>query len=364
MLPLSDSVQSRRTPVINLTLIALNVVAFLYELSLGPRLTLFVDRYGAVPAQLTAALAGNPRVSHWVLLSLLTAMFLHAGWLHLGGNMLFLWIFGDNVEDRLGHVTYLLFYLACGVVANLVEAYALPTSTIPAIGASGAIAGVLGAYFITYPGARVSVLLPIFLLFPIVEVPALIMIGIWFVTQFFSGVASLGVAQQTGGTAWWAHVGGFVGGMILMTVLPKSPPAAPDDRFLDATERARRDTGVIGLIIGTISLVSQLLQIVILIRLVIVFLGQPGIQLIAALVPTTLHLIALTGPLVRPFALIVPPVRLGEHLFEVYDLLAVIVYYVIGVAVIRLIASAAFRPRADSHAKRRSLPDSSDSPWE
>ena len=364
MLPLSDSIQSRRAPVINLTLIALNVAAFLYELSLGPQLSQFVDGYGAIPARVTAALAGKPGVNHWVLLSLLTAMFLHAGWLHLGGNMLFLWIFGDNVEDRLGHVIYVLFYLTCGIIANLAEAYALPTSTIPAIGASGAIAGVLGAYIITYPGARVSVLLPILLLFPIVEVPALIMIGLWFATQFFNGVASLGVGQQSGGTAWWAHVGGFVIGMMLMTVLPKSAPALPDEGFLSVTERARRDSGMIGLLIGTVSLVSQLLQIVILIRLVVVFLGTPAIRLIDALLPTTLHLIALTSPLVRPFALMIPRVLIGEHVFEVYDLVAIVVYYVIGAAIVRLIASAAFGNPATARPARRLRPGSSNRTWE
>src|SRR5579884_321969 len=182
MLPLSDSPRTRLTPWINLTLIATNVVAFLYELSLGPRLEPFLMRWAVVPAHVTAALEGGARAQPAVLVTLVTAMFLHGGWLHLGGNMLFLWIFGDNVEDRLGHARYFLFYLVCGVIANFAQIMIDPTSTIPALGASGAIAGVLGAYVVTYPGASVSVVLPIFFLFTVVDVPALIMIGLWFVS--------------------------------------------------------------------------------------------------------------------------------------------------------------------------------------
>jgi len=354
MLPLSDSVRTRRPPVVNLTLIALNVLVFLYELSLGPRLDLLLDRYGIIPARIMAALADAPGANRWVLVTLITATFLHAGWLHLVGNMLFLWIFGDNVEDRLGHATYLFFYLTCGILANLAEAYALPGSTVPGIGASGAIAGVLGAYFITYPGATISVALPVFFLFSVVDVPALIMIGMWFISQFFSGVASLGAPQQSGGIAWWAHVGGFLAGMALMTILPKSHPTVQDDPTLGAIERARRDTGLVGLFVGTTSLVSQLLEIVILIRLVIVFIGRPAVHLLRVLLPATLHLIALTDPLVRPFAFFAPPLRVAGHVLELYDLLAVLAYYLIGSAIIWFIAWLAFGGRDNRRDYRRS----------
>jgi membrane associated rhomboid family serine protease len=351
MLPVGDSPRAIRTPWINLTLIAINVLAFLYELSLGPDLDPFLLRWGVVPTRISAALAGAPGDHRAALLTLVTATFLHGGWLHIGGNMLFLWIFGDNVEDRLGHLTYLLFYLACGVVANLVQVYADPTSTIAAIGASGAIAGVLGAYAITYPGASVSVLLPIFVLFWVVDVPALILIGVWFVTQFFSGVASLGDATaQTGGIAWWAHVGGFLFGVLLMLVLPKSPAPSPVAWPADPRQRARQDTGLVGLAIGTVSLISQLVQLALMLRLVEVFFG---LGLVARIVPAALPVVYATTPLVRPFALLVPPLRFGGHVVETYSILAILVVYLVGAALIWVIAALAY-PSRRAYARRPS----------
>jgi membrane associated rhomboid family serine protease len=155
-----------------------------------------------------------------VLLPFLTSMFLHGGWLHLIGNMWYLWIFGDNVEDRLGHFTYLIFYLLCGLGAGIAQTVLNYDSVIPSLGASGAIAGVLGAYVISYPTARVLTLLPIFIFWPIVEIPAVFFLGFWFIMQFFAGAASLtATAASAGGVAWWAHVGGFIIGMILVTML-------------------------------------------------------------------------------------------------------------------------------------------------
>ncbi|HVC33415.1 MAG TPA: rhomboid family intramembrane serine protease [Chloroflexota bacterium] len=348
MLPLRDSPRARRTPWINLTLILVNVSAFLYELALGPRLDAFLARWAVTPALIGAALLHAPGAHPAVLTTLVTATFLHAGWLHLGGNMLFLWIFGDNVEDRLGHGRYLLFYLVCGIVANLAQVFAAPTSPVPALGASGAIAGVLGAYAITFPGATVSVILPIFFLFTLVDVPALIMIGIWFATQFFSGVASVETASdQSGGVAWWAHVGGFVVGMLLMVLLPKGPRPAIDHGSISLERRAREDTGLVGLIVGTVSMVSQLAQFVILLRLAVVFLGA---RALSQIVPLAAELVQFTTPLVQPFALVVPPVCLGGHLLELYSIVAVCAYYLIGAGLIWMIAALAYRRRVTRDA--------------
>ena len=212
MIPLGDSIRARRTPFVTYVLIALNVFFFFIELGQGPRLQEFILQWGAVPA----------RIQRWnedpaVLITLITSMFLHGGWLHLIGNMVYLWIFGDNVEDRLGHVRYLIFYLLGGIVAGLVQVWFSPGSPIPGIGASGAVAAVLGAYLVFYPSAHVLVGIPIFFWLEVVALPAILVLGFWFVTQFFSGLFSLALvdAAYTGGVAWWAHVGGFVAGLIL-----------------------------------------------------------------------------------------------------------------------------------------------------
>jgi membrane associated rhomboid family serine protease len=150
---------------------------------------------------------------------LFSSMFLHGGWAHLIGNMIYLWIFGDNVEDRLGHLRYLGFYLLSGVVAALVQGHLFPDSTIPTVGASGAISGVLGAFLVLFPTARVFTLIPLLLFFPVMELPAMLYLGIWFLMQLMSGTVSLAVVQDAGGVAWWAHVGGFVVGLVLTPLL-------------------------------------------------------------------------------------------------------------------------------------------------
>jgi len=213
MIPLRDDVPSERLPIVTYGIIGLNLLVFLWELSLGPALTRTVRLLGVTPL----ALVGGWRDSPWVFITLLTSQFLHAGWVHLFGNMLYLWIFGDNVEDTMGRGRFLAFYLICGVVANLAQVAINPRSTLPLIGASGAIAGVLGAYLLLFPWARVLVAVPIFFYLRIIAVPAVLVLGTWFVTQLFSGLAAITLASQvTGGVAWWAHVGGFVTGMILI----------------------------------------------------------------------------------------------------------------------------------------------------
>ena len=202
MIPLRDVIPSRSTPVVTMALLAVNVVVFLYQWSLGERAgTAFVFEWGVIPADFT-------------VLTMFTSMFLHGGFLHAGGNMLYLWIFGDNVEDRLGKGRFLFFYLLCGAAAAIGQILINPDSRIPMVGASGAVAGVMGAYFVMYPQSRIVTLVPFFL-FQIIEVPAVFFLGIWFLMQFLSGVGSIAqVEAGTGGVAFWAHVAGFVAGVV------------------------------------------------------------------------------------------------------------------------------------------------------
>jgi len=220
MIPLRDDVRRTGTPVVNLLLIAANALCFFYELSLGPRLNEFVMAAAFVPARVTEGGAGllHPGLGAE---SALISMFLHGGWAHFLGNMLFLWIFGDNVEDRLGHVRYLVFYLLAGYAAAFAHLWFNPASAMPAIGASGAISGVLSAYLFLYPQARIQSLIFFGFFGRVVLVPAWVFLPVWFLIQLVSGVASLGVpnAQNTGGVAFFAHIGGFVAGPFLLFLL-------------------------------------------------------------------------------------------------------------------------------------------------
>lgn len=218
MIPLRDILPSRRRPVVTVALIAVNALLFVYELSLGPALPQFLLQAAFVPARAFAPpiTVGDLGVES---VSLLLSMFLHGGWMHFLGNMLYLWIFGDNIEDRLGHLRFLLFYLLCGYAASLAHALFNASSTVPAIGASGAIAGVLGAYLVLHPGARIVSLVLLGFFITTVEVPAIVFLPIWFLIQFFSGLASLSASPDAGGVAWFAHIGGFVAGPVLLFLL-------------------------------------------------------------------------------------------------------------------------------------------------
>jgi membrane associated rhomboid family serine protease len=216
MFPVSDVIPSRTTPVVTIGLIAANAFVFLYQVTLGDRqLQIFVETYGVVPAYFT-----------WM--SVLTSMFLHGGWLHFGGNMLYLWIFGDNVEDRLGHGRYLLFYLGSGAAAALAQTATSPSSFVPMVGASGAIAGVMGAYFVLFPHSRVLTAVFIFFFMDLIEIPAIFFLGIWFLMQFFSGVGSLGADAAQGGVAFWAHIAGFVVGALVGLIWRARRDTRPD----------------------------------------------------------------------------------------------------------------------------------------
>jgi membrane associated rhomboid family serine protease len=225
MIPNGDDPPPRRSfPIVTLTLIAINIVVFVYELSLSDRtLNQLIMAAGVTPLEIrTGRDIGPPAPYGNVYLTLITSMFLHGGWLHIGSNMLFLWIFGDNVEDRLGHLRYVLFYFLCGLAAGAAQISSDPGSQVPSIGASGAIAGVLAGYFVLFPRATVRTLLFIGPFITMTRVPAIIMIGFWFVTQLVSGLAAISqAAAQTnpGGVAFWAHVGGFVAGLPLVLLL-------------------------------------------------------------------------------------------------------------------------------------------------
>ena len=215
MLPLTDHNPRRTVPVVTWTLIALNIVAFLWELSLGEQLQRALYDIAFIPRRFWIP-------GYWYADTVMTfaSMFLHGGFLHIASNMLYLFIFGDNIEDRLGHTRYVIFYFLCGLAATWAHAFFNPLSTVPAIGASGAIAGVLGGYLILFPHARVTTVIPFFII-TVRELPAVVVLGLWFVLQLFSGVGSLGVrdAQDMGGVAYFAHIGGFVAGMILIVLM-------------------------------------------------------------------------------------------------------------------------------------------------
>jgi len=228
MLPIKDDQPRYSTPYVNWFLIVLNILIFFYQWTLGPRVgEAFIRVYGEIPSHIVAFLSGSPRYSLAdILVPLFTSMFLHGGWMHVLGNMWWLFIFGDNVEDYLGHFKYLLFYILAGLMAMATQIVINPYSNIPTVGASGAIAGVLGAYFLLYPRGRVLTWFFVFVLY----LPAWIVLGEWFVMNFFSGAATLSMAQtgrDVGGVAFWAHVGGFVAGMVMIKLFPERRQRSP-----------------------------------------------------------------------------------------------------------------------------------------
>lgn len=325
MIPLGDSVGGRRRPTVTIALIVACALVFLYELTLrGAALDQFVQRWGAVPRVVLAALAGDPRVPRQELLTLVSSQFIHAGFLHLGGNMLFLWVFGRAVEDRVGPAVYLVFYLVAGVIAGLVQCLISAGETVPLIGASGAIAGVLGVYFLSYPTAWVRVLMPILFFFWTFDLPAVLVLAFWFVSQFFSGMAAITHASRatSGDVAVWAHVAGFAFGAAAALVLPNSSGAlaagtgSPALRRSDAPGPAR-----------LISSVADLAALLLAARLVLRFFG-----LIAARSPIAFiaaPVMSVTEPVVAPFQEILPAVRVLGGVLEVSTLVAMVAVYLL-----------------------------------
>lgn len=211
MIPLRSSIRIRSTPVITILLIVANALVFFYQLTLGPySLHVFLFKYGVIPDRLH-------------LSALFTSMFLHGGWWHILANMWFLWVFGRDIEDLVGSGRYLLLYLVCGVIAGLIQVAASPFSRIPTIGASGAIAGVMGAYLMKYPRVRIATLVPFIVFFFTVDIPAAFLLLYWFVLQFFNGIGSIAEASYSGGVAWFAHVGGFLAGVFIVRIFPTRP---------------------------------------------------------------------------------------------------------------------------------------------
>lgn len=209
MIPLRDTIRSRYRPVMTWMIVAANILVFFYQLSLSDAgLQNFVSTFAMVPARWQT----DPT---WSVVTIFTSMFMHAGWFHILSNMWILFIFGDNVEDQMGPVGFLVFYLLSGVAAGTMQFLIEPTSTVPTLGASGAIAGVMGAYLVLYPRARVVTLIPLFIFFTTVNIPAVLFLGFWFLTQFYSGLAALGSVTM-GGVAWWAHIGGFMFGLLMV----------------------------------------------------------------------------------------------------------------------------------------------------
>ncbi len=223
MIPLKDTIPHRHTPFITYLLIVINVLIFFYELSLPPHyLNKLLYTFGLVPARYShpdwASFLGLHFDNYWPFF---TCMFLHGGWFHIISNMWCLWLFGDNVEDKFGHFGFFMFYIICGLIASFTHYYFNADSTVPVIGASGAIAGVMGAYFVMFPKSRILTLIPIFFIPFFIEIPAVIFLGFWFLSQLFSGTVILFASSHVAGIAWWAHIGGFVAGMILHKIFKK-----------------------------------------------------------------------------------------------------------------------------------------------
>jgi membrane associated rhomboid family serine protease len=213
MIPLRDDIPSYRPPVVTVALIFLNCLVYLYLLSLGDGYQPALVKWGTIPREVTRMQELTPELGFPILLTLFSSMFLHGGLFHLGGNMLYLWIFGDNVEDLLGHAKFLVFYILCGLAASLLHILSTPNSEVPMVGASGAIAGVLGAYMIRFPRARILTLIWFGFFIRIVAIPALFVLGFWFILQLLFALPSIG--STSGGVAFFAHVGGFLAGMVL-----------------------------------------------------------------------------------------------------------------------------------------------------
>jgi len=221
MLPIKDRNRPFTAPVFTYLLILLNIAVFAYQLSIPEEeLMFFFREYGIVPARMTGALRGEASIVSAIIIPLFSSMFIHGGWMHILGNMWFMHIFANNVEDAFGKGRFLMFYLLCGLIAALAQFVLAPGSEVPVVGASGAIAGVLGAYFILWPGAKILTLVPVLYFITFVHLPAVIVLGSWFIIQLFMGLGSLGGGAATGGVAYGAHVAGFAAGMLLVKIVP------------------------------------------------------------------------------------------------------------------------------------------------
>ncbi len=217
MIPLKDNIDHKEFPYVNIMLIVINIVVFAYEIGLGPDFVNFLNQYGVVPSKYFA----TTQISFTRIFPLFSSMFMHAGLLHLAGNMLFLFIFGDNVEDSMGHFRYFFFFILVGLLSNLAHIYTNPASTIPSLGASGAVSGIMGAYILLFPRAQVATLIFLIFFFFVVEIPAWGFLGLWFLLQMINGASSIGASSSSSGVAWFAHIGGFAAGVALVLFFSK-----------------------------------------------------------------------------------------------------------------------------------------------
>jgi rhomboid family protein len=322
VIPLGESVSTRSRPIVTTGLIIANALVFLYELTLRPSaLDAFIARWGAVPRiVVSAALGGDPRVPRTELVTLFSSQFIHAGFLHIGGNMLFLWVFGRAVEDRLRSPVYLVFYLLAGAFAGLVQSFISSNDSTPLVGASGAIAGVLGMYFVAYPTAWVRVLVPVLFFFWTFDLPAVLVLAFWFVSQFFNGLTAIThVSRATGDVAVWAHVAGFGLGAVSAFVLPTASAALP--RGYGAPAMRRSDAPGPARLVSSLADLAALLLVV---RVVLKFFGVVG-----ALGALATPILAVTQPVVGPFDEFIPPVRILGGMLETGALVAVLAVYVL-----------------------------------
>ncbi len=219
MIPIRDRNPSGTFPYVTIGIIIVNILIFLYELSLGSGLGEFIMKFGVVPLKVSYYSQVPDLTFINTFFPFISSMFLHGGFVHLIGNMWFLWIFGDNIEDKLGHFKFIAFYFLCGIIASSVHVFFNSQSNVPCVGASGAIAGVLGAYMVTFPRARVVTIVPLFVFIQVMELPAIVVLGFWFVIQFFNGAASITASTSGAGVAWWAHIGGFAAGVIILYII-------------------------------------------------------------------------------------------------------------------------------------------------
>ncbi len=218
MIPIRDRNPSGTFPYVTIGIIIVNILIFLYELSLGSGLDEFIMKFGVVPLKVNYYSQVPDLTFINTFFPFISSIFLHGGFVHLIGNMWFLWIFGDNIEDKLGHFKFIAFYFLCGIIASSVHVFFNIESKVPCVGASGAIAGVLGAYMITFPRARVVTIVPLFVFIQVMELPAIVVLGFWFVIQFFNGAATITASTSGAGVAWWAHIGGFAAGVIILYI--------------------------------------------------------------------------------------------------------------------------------------------------
>jgi membrane associated rhomboid family serine protease len=310
--------------MVTLAIIVACVAVFVYELTLrGAALDQFVFSWGAVPRVVLAALGGDPRVPRQTLLTLFTSQFVHAGFLHLGGNMVFLWVFGRAVEDRVGSGLYLALYLLAGAIAGLVQCFVSAGESVPLIGASGAIAALLGVYFISYPTAWVRVLMPVLFFFWTFDLPAVLVLAFWFVSQFFSGLMAITHASRaTGDVAVWAHIAGFVVGAASAPFLPHSKGALPPGAGSPGVRRSDAP--------GPARLVSSLADLAALLlgaRLLLRFFGLVGAR--SPLPVVTTPILAVTNPIVTPLHDLLPEVHVLGGVLETYTLLAIVIVYLV-----------------------------------